>query len=160
MQRHENCSAISPAPTLATESWRMVWRKGVAPLLPTKGLEALAAALENDSPQLIQGGTTCPPPLNSCKDWPPEGACGIGYCGWQGRDLETVGQVDEFFADVCFQAGLNAGEPAFARWWTNAWDETPRKELIAMMLPEVRRTLEMRRLPLLGEDDVKVRIAS
>jgi hypothetical protein len=57
------------------EYWRQVWRKGVAPLMPTKGLEALAIALENDDPRLIQGHTTSPPPLQSVQGWPVEAAC-------------------------------------------------------------------------------------
>src|SRR5918992_267026 len=80
------------------ESWRTVWREGFAPVLSLKGLEALRDALAADDPRLTQGSTTTPPPLMCVQDWPVEAACALGFCGWQGDELETVGQVEEFFA--------------------------------------------------------------
>ena len=73
------------------ESWRKVWRDGLAPLISTEGLEALRTALCNDDARLLQGATTTPPPLQCVQDWPVEAACVLGFCGWQGDGLETVG---------------------------------------------------------------------
>lgn len=75
------------------ESWRSVWRFGFAPILSTAGLTALAAALEADDWRLTQGSTTTPPPLMCVQDWPVEAACALGYCGWMGDGLDTVGGV-------------------------------------------------------------------
>ena len=80
------------------ESWRMVWREGLAPVLPTSGLEALWQALRSDDLRLTQGSTTTPPPMLCLSECPCDGADAIGWCGWQGESLETVGEVEEFFA--------------------------------------------------------------
>ena len=111
------------------ESWRLVWREGFVPVLSTAGLESLRDALRGDDPRLTQGSTTTPPPLMCVQDWPVEAACALGFCGWQGDELETVGEVEEFFARVCFEADQRLGEPAACRWFLNWFDDTPRDEM-------------------------------
>jgi hypothetical protein len=127
------------------ESWRKVWREGVAPRLSTPGLEALRQALVSDDARLLRGATTTPPPLQCVQDWPVEAACVLGYCGWQGDGLETVAEVEEFFARLCFETDKALGEPAACRWFLNWFDETPRTEMRALLLPEVKRALAERR---------------
>src|SRR5687768_2551950 len=83
------------------ESWRIVWRDGFVPGLSTVGLTALRDALRGDDPRLVQGSTTTPPPLMCVQDWPVEAADALGFTGWQGDGLETVGQVEEHFAKCC-----------------------------------------------------------
>ncbi len=128
------------------EAWRAVWRAG-APLLPTAGLEALATALETDSPLLLQGATTEPPPLKLCSDWPCEKACVVGYCGWQGEGLVTIEEVETFFGVWCeeLRALLNTDDAAPCRHFLNWADETPRDQMRRELLPEVRLELERRR---------------
>ncbi len=126
------------------EAWRKVWREGVSPQLSTVGLVALKAALEADDGRLLQGATTTPPPLQCVQDWAVEAACAVGFCGWQGDGLETVAEVEEFFARVCFEADLLLGEPAACRWWLNWFDATPRDEMRREFLPEVERALAER----------------
>jgi hypothetical protein len=128
----------------AMESWRKVWRDGLAPHLSTPGLEALRRALIGDDVRLLQGATTTPPPLQCVQDWPVEAACVLGYCGWQGDGLETVAEVEEFFARICFEADQALGEPAACRWFLNWFDEAPRQEMRSQLLAEVNRTLEQR----------------
>lgn len=123
------------------ESWRLVWRNGFVPVIPTGGLFALRDALRYDDPRLTQGSTTTPPPLLCVQDWPVEGACALGYCGWQGEDLRTVGEVEEFFARVCFEADHRLGEPAACRWFLNWFDDTPRDEMRRELLAEVERAI-------------------
>src|SRR5260221_14002844 len=84
------------------ESWRTVWRDGFAPVLALRGLEALRDALAADDPRLVQGSTTTPPPLMCMQDWPVEAACALGFCGWQGDNPATAGDLQEFFARCCF----------------------------------------------------------
>jgi hypothetical protein len=127
------------------ETWRKVWREGVAPQLSTSGLEALEKALESGDERLLQGATTSPPPLQCVRDWLVEGACVIGYCGWQGHGLQTVSEVEEFFAQVCFEVDKSLGEPAACRWFLNWFDDSPRQQVCAQLLSEVRRTLAQRR---------------
>lgn len=126
------------------ESWRRVWREGLVSQIPTPGLEALSRALVTDDPRLLQGATTAPPPLQCVQDWPVEGACALGYCGWQGQQMETVAQVEEFFASACFEADKRLGEPASCRWFLNWFDETPRDEMRRQLLGEVKRALVQR----------------
>jgi len=126
------------------ESWRLVWREGFAPVVSTTGLESLRAALQSDDPRLTQGSTTTPPPLMCVQDWPVEAACALGFCGWQGDDLETVGQVEEFFARLCFEADQRLGEPAACRWFLNWFDDTPRAEMRRDLLAEVEKELSER----------------
>src|SRR5262245_41691430 len=127
------------------ESWRKVWRDGVEPLLTTEGLSALAQALRSDDGRLVQGATTTPPPLMCVQDWPCEAACALGYCGWVGDGLETVGEVEEFFARMCFEIDQRLGEPAACRWFLNWYDETPRDDMRELLLAEVHRSLAQRR---------------
>jgi hypothetical protein len=123
------------------ESWRKVWREGVAPLFSTCSLEALQHGLTGDDPRLLQGATTTPPPLACVQDWPVEAACLIGYAGWQAEGLESVGEVEEFFARMCFEIDNRLGEPAGCRWFLNWFDETPRDEMRRLLLAEVNRAI-------------------
>lgn len=120
------------------EDWRKVWRDGVAPLLTLDHLIVLRDALERDDPALIQKATSQPPPLQCVQDWPPEGACAFGYCGWKGDDLKTVGEVEEFFARMCFEVDQRVNEAAGCRWFLNWYDETPRDQMRGLLLPEVK----------------------
>ncbi len=133
------------------ESWRKVWREGLVPLLSTAALEALRRGLADDDARLLQGSTTTPPPLQCVQDWPVEAACALGYCGWQGEGLETVAEVEEFFARMCFEIDKRLGEPAGCRWFLNWFDETPREEMRRELLAEVNRALALRRADAEGE---------
>ena len=136
------------------DSWRKVWRDGLAPLISTEALEALRKALANDDVRLLQGATTTPPPLQCVQDWPVEAACALGFCGWQGDGLETVAEVEEFFARMCFEIDQRLGEPAGCRWFLNWYDETPRDEMRCLLLSEVNRSLALRRDEIDEADEV------
>lgn len=125
------------------ESWRKAWRKGFAPMFSDEMLMALKNGLETDDPGLIQGATTSPPPLMCVQDWPVEAACATGYCGWK-TGLSTVGEVEEFFARMCYEADTNLNEPAGCRWFLNWFDETPRDEMRRKLLEEVELALKSR----------------
>lgn len=131
-------------PTLA--AWRHVFRHGFCPSLPTAGLERLRDALRDDDPRLLQGSTTQPPPL-CVADWPCEAADAIGFCGWE--EGGTVGEVEEFFAKMCFEADERLGEAAACRWFLNWFDDTPRDEMRRELLAEVEAELQ-RREPISG----------
>src|SRR5262249_42797863 len=108
---------------LLVESWRKAFRDGIAPSLSNAALEALATALELDDPRLIQGATTVPSPLPAVSSWPVEGACALGFAGWQGEQLETVGAVEDYFCKMCMDVDFTFGEPAAVRWLLNFFDE-------------------------------------
>jgi hypothetical protein len=126
------------------ESWRKTWREGFAPLLSTDGLQSLATALATNDPRLIQQATSQPPPLLCVQDWPVEAACAVGYCGWQGDGLETVAEVEEFFARMCYEMDMKMGEPAACRWLLNDFDDRHREEMRRLYLTEVQRALAER----------------
>ncbi len=126
------------------ESWRLVWRDGFVPVISTTGLMALRDALTSDDPRLTQGSTTTPPPLMCVQEWPVEAACALGFCGWQGDELNTVGEVEEHFAKCCFEADQRLGEPAACRWFLNWFDDTPRAEMCRELLAEVELALAER----------------
>jgi hypothetical protein len=119
------------------EAWRRVFRQGVVPNLTIGNLRALRRALLDDDTRLVQGATTSPPPLQAVQDWLVECACPLALCGWLGDGLLTVGEVEEFFAKLCFKIDEEMGEPAGCRWVLNWWDDAPRGEAIASLLPEV-----------------------
>lgn len=129
------------------EKWRQVWRRGVAPNLLTNELEALGEALAKDDPRLIQNETTSPPPLRSMQNWPVEAACALAFCGWQGDGLETVAEVEEFFARLCFDIDKHMNEAAACRYFLNFFDETPREEMRKSLLEEVELSLRERITP-------------
>jgi hypothetical protein len=124
-------------------AWQRAWR-AIAQQISTPALVALAKALESDDPRLLQGATTSPPPLQCVQDWPVEGACSLGYCGWQGEGLDTVGEVEEFFARVCYEADCSLNEPGAVRFFLNWFDETPRDTMRQQLAAEIARILTQR----------------
>jgi hypothetical protein len=126
------------------ESWRKVWREGVAPALSDAHLAALKGGLEDDDGRLLQGATCHPTPLLVLRDYLCEAACAIGYCGWQGDRLSTVGEVEEFFARMCLEIDQRLGEPAACRWFLNWIDETPRGKMRRELLAEVALEIDGR----------------
>ncbi len=126
------------------ESWKTVWREGFAPGISLNGLEELRAALQADSQQLTQGSTTTPPPLTCVQEWPCEAACATAYCGWKGENLTTVGEVEEYFARLCYEADMRLGEQAACRYFLNWFDDAPRAEMVRELLAEVERAIAER----------------
>lgn len=126
------------------EAWRNVWRNGFAPNFTSDGLLALRHALEIDDCHITQSATTVPAAVPHVMDWPAEGACAITYCGWHGEQLETVGELEEYFSRVCFEADLLLGESGAARWFLNWYDEVPREEMRTSLLEEIDHELERR----------------
>jgi hypothetical protein len=129
------------------ESWQIAFRNGLAPLLSDAALEALAEALRTDDSKLIQGATTQPPPLSYVQDWPVEAACAVGYCavvecGGFGEAL--VGQVEEYFARLCYDMDQQLGEPGGCRHLLNFIDSAPRDEMRRELLAEVGAELGRR----------------
>jgi hypothetical protein len=123
------------------EMWRRVWRNGLVPRLSAAALEALGAALSRDDPRLVQGATCSPPALYPMSDQPVEAACALGWCGWQGERLTTVGEVENYFQQLCDAADEQMGERAVTRFFLNWYDDTPRAEMRHALLAEVARTL-------------------
>jgi hypothetical protein len=127
------------------EDWRHCWRVGFAPQFSDAGLEALRLALTDDDPKLIQNGTTMP--RGYVLDWPAEAACPVGYTGWMGDGLQTVGEVENYFGTLCEKAGRRLGGAAGAAQMLNWIDDTPRDEMRRELLPEVERELARRVAP-------------
>lgn len=127
------------------ERWRVVWRDGFLPSLPTAGLRVLRQALVSDDPRLHQGRTTTPIASPRLAEAACEGACALGFCGWRGGS--SVGAVDEFVNRACWEADDRLGEPAACRWFLNWFDETPREQMRRGLLAEVDLALALRSRP-------------
>jgi uncharacterized protein (TIGR02996 family) len=125
------------------ESWRLVWRDGFVHSFSTKGLQRLLHLLREDSPKLLQGATTQPPPLMVVQDWPLEAADAVTVAAVDDFDC-TVGEAEEAFAKACLEADQRLGEPAACRWFLNTWDDTPRPEMLRELTAEVELALRGR----------------
>jgi hypothetical protein len=129
------------------ERWRNVFRNGFAPRISTRGLLALRQALICDDFRLQQGGTTVPAASVAREEYPCEGACALGFCGWQGGGGTSVGEVDAYFQRLCWEADDALGEPAACRHFLNWFDDTPRHEMRRDLLGEVELALALRHPP-------------
>jgi hypothetical protein len=112
--------------------------------MSTRALEALRDGCRADDPTLMQGATCDPPPLMCTQDFPCKGGCALGYAGWKGEELETVGEVEAFFARACFEADQRLGEPAACRWFLNFFDDTPRDIALKELADEIDGILATR----------------
>jgi hypothetical protein len=126
------------------ELWRHVWRDAVAPELSTEGLRALERGLVEGDPRLIQGETTLPAPAPHLGDLEVEAACPLGYTGWQGDGLKTVGEVDEYVGDLCAAIDQRLGEPAGCNRFLDWVDHVSWTLVRPLLLDEVRRALALR----------------
>lgn len=123
------------------DAWEKVLRDGFLPGMSRTAKEALLEACLSDDPRLTQGSTTTPPPLMCVQDWPCEGACAVGFAGWQGDGIEAVGGVEEYFARQCHDADRRLGEPAACRYFLNWFDDSPRGDALAAVAAVVRDVL-------------------
>jgi hypothetical protein len=118
------------------ETWRRVFRVA-AGLLSDRALAGLGDALGRDDQRLFQGGTTDPPALTCTQDSPCGRACLLAFPG-MAEGLETVGEVEEFFAQMCYGVDRALGEPAGVRHLLAWYDDTPREGAFRELLAEVR----------------------
>lgn len=125
------------------KTWRQVWHQGYAPFIPREGLLSLLAALKTDDLRLVQGATTSPPPLQCVQDWPVEACDCLGWTAWRGGEGEakTVAEVEEVFANLCFDCDQAIGEPAACRYFLNWYDEAPRDEVFRELAVEAAKSL-------------------
>jgi len=123
---------------------RRVWREGLAPHLSRAGLLALQSALLADDPRLLQGTVSSPPPLDALRECAVNGACAIGWCGWQGEGLRSVGQIEEYFHRICDAAAAALHDPVACRYFFDWYDAAPRAEIRRELLAEVKLTLQGR----------------
>lgn len=126
------------------ESWRITWRRGFLPQAKTEALESLLTALELNDPRLIRCATTSPPTLWANQDETVEATCGVGWLIWKDGET-TVGELEEAFAKICYEADLLSGEPAACRWFLNWFDQTPRDEMRRSMIEELRINIQERK---------------
>jgi hypothetical protein len=104
-------------------------------------MEALRLGLSRDDPRLIQGATCSPPAMQALSGHRVETACALGFCGWQGERLVTVGAVEDYVQRLCDAADEQMAERAVCRFFLNWYDDTPRDEMRRALLAEVETTL-------------------
>ncbi len=134
---------VTDRPEMPAVAWH-AWRAGIVPLLTVADLETLRAALADDDRALVQGGTVSPPCGFAIPDDRCEGACALAFIGWRAHGLETVAEVEEFFARMCALIDQRLGEPAGCRWFLNWWDSTARPVAFAALLAEVEEAVAER----------------
>lgn len=124
--------------------WRHVWRLGLAPFISSRGLAALETALETDDSRLLQGATCSPPLLEVWSARKICAACALGWTGWHGEDLRSIGAVADYFHRLCDQADEALNEPGASRFFLNWYDDAPRDEMRQQLLAEVQLELRSR----------------
>jgi hypothetical protein len=124
-----------------------VFRRGLVPLLSDGQLLALQRALETDDRRLTQG-VTCEPYLylpRTTEEQPVVAACLLGFCAWHARGWRaTVGDLEVAFADLLKRVDVRMGRVAASQPLVLWYDDTPRAEMRAALLPEVTRALAER----------------
>lgn len=127
--------------TETRELWQKTFEDGFCPFLNDQQLKALEKALETDDPSLLQCRTTSPSPASWNYDNCVEGACAISYCGWQGSGLKKVGEVEVFFAQLCYACDMALGEQAACKYFLNWFDDLPRERMRPALLASVQGVL-------------------
>lgn len=125
--------------------WQLMFRSGFAPLLSTKALEALRDGLEKNDERLVQGITCVPPAIQGCKELPPQQACALAYAGWHGERIQTVGALEEWFAEICLSAQERVKWEVKPSDFLSFFDDTPKELMSRYLLQEVNWELAMRR---------------
>lgn len=144
------------------ESWRTVFRAFAQAVLNDPridahlGLTRVRDMLRDDHPGIQQGCTTTPPPLMCVQDWPMEAgdllavlgaACGAGTPLTPPENrlpfpTVSVGDAEQFFAQACAECDRILGEPAGCRWFLNHFDDSPRDQIRAELIPEIEFALD------------------
>lgn len=129
---------------IGIEPWRRAWRDGFQSQFSDRQLRLLLKALKLDDPELVQGETISPPPLQCVEDWPVERACIVAYVGWKGDDCELVWQAEDFFGRAVSQAEQQLGGPLSANQFLNWFDDSPRCVVWQLLIEEIERELARR----------------
>ncbi len=128
------------------ESWRKCFVGGILPAISDRGLLALRQALAANDPALIQGQTTEPVADQETQDQPVTAACALALCGWRGERLDTVTQVEDYFARIVVEADRRLGMLGATRYFFHFYDRTHREIVRIALLEEVERVLVARGL--------------
>lgn len=126
--------------------WLEVWDCGIAPQMTDEELTALADGLRDHDERIIQGHTTEPLPLLCVSDWPCEKADALGFAYLATHTGALIGEVEQFFAQTCYQCDVDIGEVAACRWFLNWHDDTPKLIMFRDLLAAVENTIYRRRL--------------
>lgn len=127
------------------DMWRIAFREGLAPLLSVTDLELIQKALLEDDGTLCQGITTHPEAFRENLRKPVEACCLVSYTGWK-SGLQTVEEVEEYFARVCSEIDARLGHSSECRWLLNWFDETPREEMRRLLSEEIHVEIQRRKL--------------
>lgn len=121
-------------------SWMIVFRYGILPSLSTNALRFLQHCLATNDKRLIQKETTQP----QKPDEPCSHACLLALPVWLKHPAPTVAEAEDYFHWLCCETDNKIGEPASTRYFLNWFDDTPREEMRAKLLPIVNETINDR----------------
>ncbi len=128
------------------ESWRKSFVEGILPSISDRGLLALYRALAANDPALIQGQTTEPIPDRDTQGEPVTAACAVALAGWKGERLDTVAEVEDYFARIVVEADRRLGQPGATRYFFHFHDRSHRAVVRLALLAEVEKALAGRGL--------------
>lgn len=119
------------------ESWKTVWRNGIAPQLTDADLISLGRALAENDFRLTQG-TIADPCVNGGDDsLRCARACALAYCAMVGLPGASVGYVTDRFEAIVEESlrltGNAQATEVFLRWF----DGWPRDKVFRDLLSEV-----------------------
>lgn len=126
------------------ESWRYVWRVGLAPTFSSAELDALRVGLELDDPALVQGACVVRDGDYECASCRVVGGCAIGYAIWNHGAVSFDDEVLDAFQTVLVKSDFLVGYPLGTAPFLSWFDDTPREEMRRELLLEVKRSLALR----------------
>lgn len=132
------------------ESWRHCWQEGWEPLLSERALLALRDALARDDPRCRPGHTTFVESgfgesTAERGKLRPDRCCPLAFTGWVGEELDTVAEVEGYFAGMSGAASERLGDDPFGgRFLINWIDESPWAVVRPALLAEVDLALARR----------------
>lgn len=127
------------------EPWRLIFRKGFAPLLSNDSLVALQNGLKHDDPALVQGCVVFPRPMPGFWDLPAAAVGLLGYMGREGEGLFSVFEVSEFHERLMQAAAQKLGQMDAAILFLSWFDKTPRDLMRKNLLQETHLELRKRK---------------
>ena len=128
------------------EPWRLIFRRGFAPLLSNSALNALQDGLKQDDPALVQGCVVVRRPVPGCWDLAAVVLGLLAYVGREGEGLFSVFEVSEFHERLKEAAAQKLGQMDAATLFLNWFDKTPRDLMRKNLLQETHLELRKRKI--------------
>lgn len=137
-QRTWDCPRVADG-----RAWREYFRRGLAPLLCTEALAALAAALAGDDCRVLQGMTIMPPAGEIFGQETPDAGCALAYALWRtpGNEHITVIELEQLWVRLLLDADVRLGRAGASRDFLRWYDGAERPAMRILLAAEIEREL-------------------